>query len=101
MKTLCQLVLMYKSDVETRIQCIKEEWDACDESVLHDEDCMNAHDEQLAHWQATWEMINETIEESGIEFELDNPETDNEHEHDKNCRYLGSGIWNCGTIDQH
>lgn len=23
-----------------------------------------------------------------------------EHHHDKNCNYVGSGIWNCGTVDQ-
>ena len=74
MKTLCQLVLQYKSDVETRIQCIKDDWDNADDAVHLSEECMDDCEAQIAHWEATLAGINETIENSRLTFELDNPE---------------------------
>ena len=67
MKTLCQLVLQYRDDVETRIRCIKDEFDSNHHSI---ED----YQEQIAHWEATLAGINETIENNKIAFEMDNPE---------------------------
>jgi hypothetical protein len=73
MKTLCQLVLQYKSDVETRIQCIKDNFDN-NESAHYDESAIKDYEEQLAHWEAILAEIDETIESNRIAFELDNPE---------------------------
>lgn len=70
MKTIYQLILQYKSDVETRIACIKEQWDNADIAVQLSEDCMDDYENEIAHWKATLEQINETIENDD-NFEID------------------------------
>lgn len=75
MKTLCQLVLQYKSDVERGIKCIKDEWW---NEISNNEDVVNDYHQQIAHWEATLAEINETIENGHLDFELDNPEVESE-----------------------
>lgn len=56
MKTLYDLVLQYKSDVEQRIECLKEEWNN------QNEDCIDDCDQQIVHWETTLKEINDVLE---------------------------------------
>lgn len=61
MKTLYELVEQYKSDVEQRIKCIKDEWDNADDSVHISEDCIDDYDQQIAHWETTLKEIDDVL----------------------------------------
>lgn len=53
--TLLELAKQYEADVETRISCIKNE----DDMGIREMDS-----DEIAHWQATLEIIQKVIEEN-------------------------------------
>lgn len=61
MKTLLELTNQYKSDVETRLTCIKEEWDNLEPPAMYDEDTADDYKMQIAHWEATLKEIDKVI----------------------------------------
>lgn len=79
--TLLELAEQYKADVETRIQCIKDDWDNADEAVHISEEWMDDYDDQIRHWGVTLRIINKTIEQAGENGELIIAAVLNELEH--------------------
>ena len=63
MKTLHDLALQYKSDVETRIEVLQ---DGVEEillsPVLMTEDMREDYDAQIGHWQTTLKEIDEVLQ---------------------------------------
>lgn len=58
-KTLYELVQQYKSDVETRIQCLRLGYDELDFEAPAEQ--IKSIEEQIAHWEATLAEIDETL----------------------------------------
>ena len=56
-KSLYELVLMYKSDVETRISVLQEDYANDGFSPNQKDDIL----QQIYHWEATLKIINETL----------------------------------------
>lgn len=63
MKDLLKLVLQYRSDVETRIACIKNEFENLEHPALSDEETVEDYETQIAHWEATLKQIDEVLED--------------------------------------
>lgn len=68
--TLLELAKQYESDVETRIACIKENWDNADDTVHLSEECVDDYERQIAHWEATLDTVGLSIEEQLSELDM-------------------------------
>jgi hypothetical protein len=60
MKDLLELAEQYKSDVETRIACIKEDRDN-DEAAQNDPMFADPYEDQILHWKTTLKQIDEVL----------------------------------------
>lgn len=60
--TLLELAKQYESDVEARIQCIKDDWEQTGQHYA--EDCVDDYKAQLGHWNTTLAQIQTTIKEN-------------------------------------
>lgn len=64
--TLLELAKQYKADVETRIECIKDERNTLDPIDLapYHQEAIDDCNEQIAHWEATLRIIRKIIKEN-------------------------------------